>query len=312
MTHDTNGPVVVGVDFSAPSQTAIDYAAWQAEQQHRDLLLIHGHDNLAQVGVPAITGYDTGLLNEAEAKLSELCKEVAAAHPDLKVSGRVRRRSGAAALVDASETAALVVVASRGHGVLHQFFAGSVASQTTAHAACPVVVVRPPEEGDEAVAAPVELPGKGPVLVGVDGSTFSSAAVEFAFAEASRRGVPVVAVSVWSMQDISDLSGQRSWREDASQWQRRVEEDSDRVVAEAVAGLAERYPEVLVQPFSIHDVSPYQGLLIGAHQVHPDLIVVGSRGIGGFAGLLLGSVSQRVVNYGPGSIAVVHSQQPSD
>ena len=81
MAHDTNGPVVVGVDFSAPSQTAIDYAAWQAEQRHRPLQLIHGYDNLAQVGVPAITGYDTGMLNQAEAKLSELCQQVGAAHP---------------------------------------------------------------------------------------------------------------------------------------------------------------------------------------------------------------------------------------
>jgi nucleotide-binding universal stress UspA family protein len=306
MAPDTNAPVVVGVDFSTPSQTAIDYAAWQAEQQHRDLLLIHGHDNLAEVGVPAITGYDTGMLNQAEARLSELCKEVGAAHTDLRVTGRVRQCSGAAALVEASETAALVVVASRGHGVVHQLFAGSVAAQTSAHARCPVVVVRPPEEGGAAAPAPVELPGKGPVLVGVDGSSFSTAAVDFAFAEAGRRGVPVVAASVWGLRDLSDLSGRRPRGADAGEWQRRMEEDSDRVVADAVAGLAERHPEVPVQPLTIHDVSPYQGLLIGAHRVHPDLIVVGSRGIGGFAGLLLGSVSQQMVNRGPGTVAVVH------
>jgi nucleotide-binding universal stress UspA family protein len=306
MALDTKGPVVVGVDFSAPSQTAIDYAAWQAGQQHRDLVLIHGYDNLAKVGVPAITGYDTGLLNQAEAKLSELCKVVGAAHPDLKVTGRVRQRSGAAALVDASETAALVVVASRGHGIAHQLFAGSVASQTAAHATCPVVVVRPPEEGGEAAAAPVELPGKGPVLVGVDGSTFSTAAVDYAFEEAGRRGVPVVAVSVWGLKDMSDLSGHRPRGADAAEWQRQMEEDCHRVVAEATAGLAERHPEVPVQPLTIDDASPYQGLLIGAHRVHPDLIVVGSRGVGGFAGLLLGSVSQQMVNRGPGTVAVVH------
>ena len=62
MAHNTTGPVVVGVDFSAPSQTAIDYGAWQAEQQHRELHLIHGYDELAWVGVPAVTGYDTAVI----------------------------------------------------------------------------------------------------------------------------------------------------------------------------------------------------------------------------------------------------------
>ena len=303
---------MVGVDFSAPSQTAIDYGAWQAEQQHRELHLIHGSDEVGRLGVPAITGYDTAILNEAEAKLAELCEQVGAAHPDLKVTGRVRRWSGAGALVDASQTAALVVVASRGHGMVHQLFAGSVAAQTAAHAACPVVVVRPPQEGDRPASAPVELPGKGPVLVGVDGSTFSSAAVDFAFAEASRRGVPVVATSAWGPKDLGALSGRMPKGVDAGEWAHRMEQDAERVVAEAVAGLAERYPEVPMESLVINDVSAYDGLLVAAHRVHPDLIVVGSRGVGGFRGLMLGSVSQQLVSHGPGTIAVVHSGHHAD
>ena len=233
-----------------------------------------------------------------------------AAHPDLVVTGRVRRWSGAAALVDASETAALVVVASRGHGMLHQLFAGSVAAQTAAHAKCPVVVVRPPQEGDQAAPAPVELPGKGPVLVGVDGWTFSSAAVDFAFAEAGRRGVPVVATSAWGPKDLGALSGRMPKGVDAAEWGRRMEQDADRVVAEALAGSAERNPDVPVESLTINDVNPYDGLLVAARQVHPDLIVVGSRGVGGFRGLMLGSVSQQLVSHGPGTIAVVHSEHP--
>jgi nucleotide-binding universal stress UspA family protein len=84
------------------------------------------------------------------------------------------------------------------------------------------------------------------------------------------------------------------------------------VVAEAVAGQAERYPDVPVQPLIINDVSAYDGVLAAAHQVHPDLIVVGSRGAGGFRGLMLGSVSQQLVSHRPGTIAVVHSEHHAD
>jgi nucleotide-binding universal stress UspA family protein len=294
MTHTSTGPVVVGVDFSTPSDNALEYAAWEAERQHRTLAVLHGYD-AAISGVPPITGYHVAMRHGAERRLAEVVELVQKLHPDLTISSAVHQGSGARTLVHASHTAALVVVSSHGHGRLHQTFVGSVASQVSSHAACPVVVVRPTASET----------AEGPVLVGVDGSDYSLDAVDFAFGEASRREQPLVAASVWGLGDLSELSRETPWGEDASAWQRRMEADSDRMLSEALAGRAEQHPQVEVRHLTVDAVNAWHGLIATAEAVGAALTVVGSRGAGGFSGLLLGSVSQNLISHASGDVAIV-------
>jgi nucleotide-binding universal stress UspA family protein len=69
-------------------------------------------------------------------------------------------------------------------------------------------------------------------------------------------------------------------------------------------GWAEKYPDVKVSRHAIHTLSPAAVLRDSAARA--GLLVVGSRGRGGFTGLLLGSVSRAVVSHAAGSVAVIH------
>jgi nucleotide-binding universal stress UspA family protein len=304
MNQPGTGPVVVGVDFSTPSDAAVAYAAWEAEAQHRGLTLLHGYDSLA-LGVPPITGYEVSMTHDAEDRLAAIAARVRAQRPGVEVTTRVWRGSGARALVDVSTEAALVVVASRGHGGFRQLLVGSVAAQVVGHAFCPVVVVRPGKD-DEATGSE---PAPGPVLVGVDGSGYSHEAIDFAFAEAARRGTSLVAVTVWTSPDASGLSESRVWGEDAGDWQRQMEEDADRTLSEALSGAGDRYPEVEVVRETVHGLSTSHELMEAGDRVGAALTVVGSRGHGGFAGLMLGSVSQELVSHGLSTLAVVRGEK---
>ena len=307
MTDPTNGPVVVGVDFSTPSDAAVAYGAWEAAVQHRSLTVLHGYDSLAG-GVPPITGYEVAMTHDAEARLAAIAARVREAHAGLDVTTRVWRGSGGRALVDISSEAALVVVGARGHGGFRHLLVGSVAGQVTAHALCPVVVVR--QHLDDRPADPIGAkPGVGPVLVGVDGSGYSRDAIDFAFAEASRRDTSLIAVTVWGSPDTTGLGGGRAWGDDAAEWQGRMEQDAHRALSEALAGAGERYPEVEVVRQTVHDVSASHALMVAGDRVGAALTVVGSRGHGGFAGLMLGSVSQELVSHGLSTLAVVRPEK---
>lgn len=301
MNQSAIGPIVAGVDFSPASDTAVSYAAWEAQSQHRTLALLHGYNGLAS-GVPPITGYEVSMTHDAEDRLAAIAARVREEHPGLDVTSRVWRGPGVHGLIDVSTDAAMLVVASRGHGGFRQLLIGSVAAQVVAHASCPVVVVRPGEEG--------KTPGAGPVLVGVDGSGYSRAAIDLAFAEASRRSTSLVAVSVWVSPDLSGLSESRTGDDEVEHWQSRMKDDADRIISEALSGVRDRYPDVEVIREAVRGISASHELMEASDRVSAALTVVGSRGQGGFAGLMLGSVSQELLTHGLGTLAVARSEQP--
>ena len=192
------------------------------------------------------------------------------------------------ALIDASGQASLVVVGARGHSALSGVFLGSVSQHVSQHAACPVVVVRPPRHALDRV------------VVGVDGSPGSSAALEFASEHASRTGAALTVIYAWR-----SLSSGRGSLRGALPFEDRFSEEmneAERVLSEAVAGLGERYPEVKVDTEAI-PVAPSRCLADASAAA--SLLVVGSRGRGAFAGMLLGSVSQSVLHQAQCSVAVV-------
>jgi nucleotide-binding universal stress UspA family protein len=196
----------------------------------------------------------------------------------------------AVVLAGESKRAELVVLGDRGLGGFTGLLLGSVAVALSAHAACPVVVVRG-VEADPAVSRPE------PVVVGVDGSQGSTAAVDFAVESAVLRGVPLVAVHAW--RDVlvdATMAPLVDW--DA------VESDEREVLAERLAGTRAEHPDLVLRRLVVRD-RPARALVDESRNAQ--LVVVGSRGRGGMQGLLLGSVSQQLLHHAHCPVAVVRT-----
>ena len=290
MTITTVAPVVAGVDGSADAQLAVDLAAWEADRRHAPLRLVYGFRPVYVCGVATI-GYDLDRqVRDLDDMLIAESARVSRRYPDLPVATEVVQGAPASVLLDESAAAQLVVVGSRGRGGFASLLLGSVSAQVATYATSPVIVMRPP-----AARGTRELPGNGPVVVGVDGSTGSAAAVEFAFDEAAARGTGLIAVYVWGVMPY-----------DAGDDDPRVEQDGpDAALADALAAWQDKYPEVPVSHRAVHSLVPVHTIL--DHSADAGLIVVGRRGRGGFAGLSLGSVGDGLVRHAKAPVAVVHT-----
>jgi nucleotide-binding universal stress UspA family protein len=277
--------VVAGIDGSAHSRTAATLAAWEAARSNRILRLVCGFEQpltAGQVMLPAEVIREP--MDNAATVLREAAGVIQHDNPGLRVETAVTVGNPSTVLVDESRGAALVVLGSRGLGGFTGLLVGSVSTQVATHAHAPVMVVRgAPHDDPHSPPAP----GEGPVVVGVDGSSRSAAAVEFAIDEASSRDQALIAVHTW---EAPKQSG----------------ENAGRVPEEATAGAAQRYPNVRVEHRAVESANPAKGLLAVAEEVGAALTVVGSRGRDGFSGLLLGSTSQAVLGHARGTVAVVH------
>ncbi|MFG2041871.1 universal stress protein [Dactylosporangium sp. NPDC048998] len=280
--------VVVGVDGSRDGVRAVQWAAADAARRHLPLHLLHacgapgragpgpGPGSLAAGGPPP-EGSPAHLLAEAVVQARDIGLE-------LRITTESVARRPGAALVAASRRAAEVVVGGRGTGGFAELLTGSTAAQLVTHAACPAVVVRP-REGDG--------PNAGRVVVGVDGSGHARDAVRFAFEQAAFRRAGLTALHAYQVPaaitaDRYELEGMR----DAER----------RVLSESIAGCRETYPEVDVRT----DIAAGRaaGVLVRA-SAGAQLLVVGARGRGGFAGLRLGSVGRAAIHHAPCPVAVV-------
>ncbi|MEU4570665.1 universal stress protein [Micromonospora sp. NPDC023956] len=272
-----NRAVVVGVDGSPASLVAAEHAARAAALRHRPLHLVHGYLHPLGYGVP-INPYDVGLpepSEEADAMLDRVATDLRGRWPELTVETRQVAGGPGATLVEESRRAELVVVGSRGLGGFAGLLLGSVSSQVAGHAHCPVLVVRPADR---------EVTVAGPVLVGVDGSELGELAVGQAVEEAARRDVPLVLAHVVA-PDTQPVT-----RDAAAGG-----EPADRLVAETAATVRQRHPELAVTERVVRAAEPASALVEASADAA--LVVVGSRGRGGFTGLLLGSVSQALVQH---------------
>lgn len=282
-------PVVVGVDGSSSALAAVKWAATECARHRTPLRLVHGYV-LPAPGYTGIVITSTeirrAIEEQSDAWLTEAAAAARSAAPDVEVTTERVCENGTALLIGESREARLMVLGSQGLGTVTGLLVGSTALALASHGKCPLVVVRG-----------TEVPG-GPVVVGVDGSPTSEAALAFAFEAASVRGAPLTAVTCW--QDFMVESAYTASRFTVDWGQ--VEEDERRLLAERLAGWQEKYPDVPVTRVVLRD-RPVRALM--RYGAEAQLVVVGSRGHGGFAGMLLGSTSQALAYNAPCPLAIV-------
>jgi nucleotide-binding universal stress UspA family protein len=271
--------IVVGVDGSPASMVAVDWAARDAAIRNVPLTLVHVANGLVGTWLqtPAPIGLGEWQRRRGREIFDDAVRIVERATPGPgldQVRTEMYYSAAIPTLVDMSKDADMVVVGSRGQGAFASLL-GSVSAGLVRHAHCPVAVIH-----DEDPLMP--YPAQAPVLVGIDGSPISELATALAFDEASRRHVDLIALHAWSDASL-DFPGM-DWP--------TMESSEDELLAERLAGWQERYPDVKIHRHIVCD-RPARQLIERSEAAQ--LVVVGSHGRGGFAGMLLGSVSSAVV-----------------
>lgn len=263
-------PIVVGVDGSPGSRRAARWGAAEAAKRQTPLLLIHAF------GVPdAFRGDVTppqewleAQEKQAKAWLTQAIDLVERVHPHVELAAESFLDAPIPLLIEKSESAGMMVVGSTGWSPVGHLVMGSTAIALAAHGRCPVAIVRGRDEVGE----------QEPVVLGVDSAPLCEPAIELAFEEARLRRVLLIAVHAHARsEEVVPI--------DLSRW--RAE-----------------YREVVLRQVEEQD-GPRKQLLAWSRRAQ--LIVVGSRGRGGFAGLLLGSTSQALIHHADCPVVVARA-----
>ncbi len=286
-------PILVGYDGSDGARQALRWALDEAVRTGAEIHLGYAFEwlNMALwVGPglgPAPVPNDE-VRRAIEMVLQTAISEAAETHPGVTVRGEVLDGPATMRLPELSAYAALVVLGSRGLGGFVGLLVGSTSATVAAHAHCPVVVVREPEQAN----------GKRPIVVGVDGSEQSLLALGFAFEQAAARAVPLRVIRAWTPPEPSRRHPAGPGPDEAL----RIEQAA---LTSLLDGWPVRYPGVAVTA-EVLAGNPAELLVAASSQAQ--LAVVGSRGRGGFRGLLLGSVSQQLMHHAHGPVAVIRER----
>ncbi|MFT4127551.1 MAG: universal stress protein [Gordonia sp. (in: high G+C Gram-positive bacteria)] len=285
---------LVGVDGSAASNAAVVWAARAAASEGAELRLVGVYDAstsnyapglvIPQDVVEAIREDATDAVRAAAA----LAEETA---PGLTVHSSIVAGDAARVLLELGKEASTIVLGTRGLGSVKGLFLGSVSTTVAAHAHGRVVVV-PGAARTEA----------GPIVVGIDDSAVSVAAITEAFRQAALHGTTLIAVHTWTPLDADALRGYGIDPDEVE----RMSQEAVAALAEQLAGYRTDYPDVEVIR-EVLPADPATAVLAAAAKYEAALVVVGSRGRGGFTGLLLGSTSQKILHHADLPVAVVRA-----
>jgi nucleotide-binding universal stress UspA family protein len=284
--------VVVGHDGSTGSDMALGWALDLAERRRAPVRIVRAFER-SMLGIGLGNAYVaedlTAMRSGAEAELTVLRDNARAAHPGLEIDAELVDGDAEHALVQISGRTDTLVLGSHGAGGFSTLVAGSTTMYVATHADCVVVAVPSTAPTSEA---------RG-VVVGVDGSAVSDAAIGYAFRHASELGDPLTAVHAWFEPLTSTIVGSAlPVRTDPVGFTR----DQQILLAESLAGWSEKYPDVEVHRRVVHG-HPVRALVESAARSR--LLVVGCRGHGTMRSILLGSVSHGVLHLATSPVAVV-------
>ncbi|QYC41160.1 Universal stress protein [Nonomuraea coxensis DSM 45129] len=269
-------PVVVAVDGSAPAAAAVEWAAADAQQRGLALRIVH----VCERRPP-----EQGGLEPCEETLAVARDRALALTRDVEVDAALLTGNVVEALLAESASAESMVLGSRGLGGFAGMLLGSVGMGVAGHAAGPVVIVRR--------TSPVR---HGRVVVGDDGSEQAAAAVAYAIEQARARRVTLHVVCAWQTPVYSPY---------AAAYETLTQEGYEYVARAAAARAAawrDGHPDVPITDAQVHG-HPVNALIEAGGAA--DLVVVGSRGRGGFASAVLGSVGHAVLHRLTCPVAVV-------
>ena len=286
-----NTVVAVGYDRAMPGERALDLAAREAARRGGTLVVITAYHWLTPPEPGALTPADT------EATARKAAEEIAQSgatrvrqrHPDVPTEARAVAGYAGKVLAEASHEADLLVVGNRGTGGFQGMLLGSTSLRTLAEACCPVIVAR----GDA-------LDAHHRIVAAVDIDGNCDAVLDFAFDEAARRSAGLTVTHVWDEPWIVAYGQQDPGiAEDVS----RIQRERDDRLAALVRAARERHPET--HPFHQIAIGSAAGLLVDASR-HVDLLVTGARRHGeGRHGMLIGPVSQALLQHAECPVAVV-------
>lgn len=291
--------IVVGVDGSPQCDKAARWAAQEASARNLPIVLA-GSYILPQFLYAEGMAPSRALVQEMEENVQDsidrAAEVVRAVDDSLEIIEKLRAGSPIPLLLKYSRTATMLVVGSRGLGGVAGALLGSVSASLVGHARCPVVVLR----DDMEVAA---MSSDSPIVVGIDGSPISDLAVRHAFEMAKDHRCGLVAVNAWL--DRAMQSTIATINLSAADWQ-RAHEEQERMVNAVLAPFIEEYPDV---PVTVHVKRESPELSLAEVGKDARLIVVGSHGRGGFAGMLLGSTSRALLRLSPQPLMVVRGHR---
>lgn len=285
--------IVVGYDGSEHALKAVEFAAAEASSRQAPLRLVHafsppmGGAGLGY-GMVLPAGAIETMRDDIAANLDTDVAALSTRFPDIDIDATVIVGNSAAALLEAAGDAQMLVVGSRGLGGFRGMLLGSTGIQIASHSSCPAVIVRD-----------LPAPDAKKVVVGIDGSELSQAALAWALDYASRHGLIVHAVHAWTLPSFDLLAAPAG---PGSADLQTITEEEQRSMAESLAGFRDAYPDVTIEETVIKE-SAAKALLNAAQDAA--LIVVGTHGRGEVLAAVLGSVSQTLLRKAEVPVVVV-------
>ncbi|MGP3963825.1 universal stress protein [Nonomuraea sp. 3N208] len=279
--------IIVGVDGSAPSQAAVEWAAGDAFRMRLPLRIVHAVDRSPyQIGKYPNVALPDVLLGEGQRVLREAEALARECQPTVEVETQNVEGTPAVVLRDQAEDATEVVVGSRGLGGFAGALLGSVSMHVAGHVHCPVVVVR---------GEPRSVHGE--VVAGADDSPECEPALAYAFEQAKLRGAALRVVHAWQLP-VHAFAPEAAYDMD------EVRAAQQQIIRNRVEALSKDYPDVRVVEAAV-SAHPVDALTEASEQA--DLLVVGSHGRGALGSMLLGSVSRGVLHHARCPVAVVRA-----
>jgi len=291
--------ILLAIDGSAPADTARALVAslpWP-EGSHIDVIRVV-EPVIDIIGLPIaptadmLPGAEGGHLDAVRSEIEGIAASFAG--PNVTADGVIHVGRPASVIVETAERsfADLVVVGSRGHGMVSSMLLGSVSAEVVDHAPCPVLVARRPSVRRVVVALDGSPLAEG-LLAAVEAATFlAGARVEVVSVAPSTVPSPAVVLAGNTGMPLS--------------WYEESVDAAHGVMEKAAAAAADRLKAAGLDATStVIDGDPASALIDHAAEHDVDLVVMGTHGRTGLSRLLLGSVVRNVLLHSHASLLVV-------